>query len=202
MTNIAFSKHHLQRVKWFSNVPPPKSDLVANVEKNYTFRWGVERSKRKKTRQAQDCKQAEKAKLTCDAAKVYDQSDETILKGEGWKIIFRTNDESLMVRYNEMKFVKEEKITKGVTTDNAALRKAYAVVFPTDEALCEKIGLAICAKPKTFVEEARIYQHPANSLAPEWARFQANYEAPHRQLNVLTSKLQILNCTVIVLDSI
>ena len=75
-------------------------------------------------------------------------------------------------------------------------------VFPTDEALCEKIGLAICAKPKTFVEEAGIYQHPANSLAPEWARFQANYEAPHRQLNVLTSKLQILNCTVIVLDSI
>ena len=66
-----------------------------------------------------------------------------------------------------MKFVKEEKISKGVTTDNAALRKAYAVVFPTDEALCEKIGLAICAKPKTFVEEARIYQHPANSLAPE-----------------------------------
>ena len=62
-------------------------------------------------------------------------------------------------------------------------------VFPTDEALCEKIGLAICAKPKTFVEEAGIYQHPANSLAPEWARFQANYEAPHRQLNVLTSKL-------------
>ena len=111
--------------------------------------------------------QAEKAKLTCDAAKVYDQSDETILKGEGWKIIFRTNDESLMVRYNEMKFVKEEKISKGVTTDNAALRKAYAVVFPTDEALCEKIGLAICAKPKTFVEEAGIYQHPANSLAPE-----------------------------------
>ena len=35
--------------------------------------------------------QVEEAKLTCDAAKAYDQSDE-ILKGEGWKINFRIND--------------------------------------------------------------------------------------------------------------
>ena len=72
-----------------------------------------------------------------------------------------------MARHNEMKFVKDDKISSGATTDNAALRKANAVVFPTGEPLCKKIGLEICVKPKTFVEQAGIHQHPANSAAPE-----------------------------------
>ena len=45
--------------------------------------------------------QVEEAKLACDAAKAYDQSSK-ILKGEGWKISFRANDEYLMARDNEI----------------------------------------------------------------------------------------------------
>ena len=69
----------------------PKSDLVANVEKNHTFQpLRCERVKKNKDETSAKL-QVEEAKLTCDVAKAYDQSDE-ILKGEGWKINFRIND--------------------------------------------------------------------------------------------------------------
>ena len=110
---------------------------------------------KKKKDEASARPQVQEAKLACGAAKAYAQSAK-LFRSEGWKINFRTNDDYLMARDKEMKFVEEEQISSCVTTDNAALRKAYTVVFPTDEALFEKIGLAMRIKPKTFsfVEQA------------------------------------------------
>ena len=77
-------------------------------------------------------------KLASDAAKAYDQSAK-MLKGEGWKINFSVDEEYLTAREKEMKLVEEKKLEIGM--DNTALRKTYAVIFPTDKALREKLGL-------------------------------------------------------------
>jgi len=110
-------------------------------------------------------------KLASDAAKAYDQSAK-MLKGEGWKINFSSNEEYMTAREKEMKIVEEKKLDEG--GDNTALRKAYAVVFPTEVALREKLGLAaigsLSKNPKSFVEQQQqqtgLHPAPANTAAP------------------------------------
>ena len=121
-------------------------------------------------------------KLASDAAKAYDQSAK-MLKGEGWKINFSVDEEYLTAREKEMKLVEEKKLEIGM--DNTALRKTYAVIFPTDKALREKLGLTAVgiasSNPKSFAEQQSGQHQPptnSNSAVPMQQQQQHRMGAP------------------------
>lgn len=77
-------------------------------------------------------------KLACDAARAYDQSAK-LLKGNGWKINFATDDEYEAAKEKEFRVLEEKRCASGI--DAQTLRKTYAATFPSEETLREKLGL-------------------------------------------------------------
>jgi hypothetical protein len=96
-------------------------------------------------------------KLACDAAKAYDQSAK-LLKGNGWKINFQSEDDYQAAKEKEFREVEEKRQGSGI--DSHTLRKAYEATFPTEAALREKLGL----QPKPQQQHA--VGHPLTMAMP------------------------------------